>query len=334
MIPRYARNDIGEYSVDIGPPMKYYWKAMKIISFLPSATEIACLLGLTDELVGITHECNYPPQVQGKPVVVRNAAPTETMTDREIDETVSRIMREGGSLYRVEEDLLRRLDPDLILTQNLCQVCAASGNEISVVLKTLAKKPKVIWLTPKNLEEMFGNITAVGEATGKLETAARCVEDLKARVTSVRNQTKKIPMQPRVFLMEWFDPIYCGGHWVPELIEMAGGYDKLARKGQDSVRVTWREVQTWSPEVLVLSPCGFNAEQAVERARKLPEIFPGWEKLPAVKSGRVYAVDAQAYFARPGPRLVDGLELLAHLIHPEEFAWNGPAAAYRKLRAS
>ena len=304
---------------------------MKIVSFLPSATEIVCSLGLVDELVGITHECNYPPEAQGKPVVVSNTIATEKMTDREIDEAVSRVLREGGTLYKVNEALLRKLDPDIIMTQNLCQVCAPSGNEISVVLKSLPRKPKILWLTPRNLGEIFENILAVGEAAEKINRAKENAEALKARVEFIRNKAQKIKIKPRIFLMEWFDPLYCGGHWISELAEIAGGCDGLARKGTDSVRISWQTVKDWAPEVLVLSPCGYNLENTVKRAKDLP-LQAVWNELPAVKLNRVYAVDAQSYFARPGPRIIDGLELLAHLIHPESFPWKGRSDAYQLFR--
>ena len=303
---------------------------MRIVSFLPSATEIVCSLGLADELVGITHECNYPPEAQGKPIVVRNEIKMEGMTNREIDETVSRVLRSGGTLYRVNESLLRELDPDIIMTQDLCQVCAPSGNEISVVLKSLPRKPQILRLTPKNLSGIFENILTVGTAAGKTDVANKNIEVLKVRVEFVRNEAKKIRKKPRVFLMEWFDPLYCGGHWIQELTEIAGGCDALARQGRDSVRISWREVKDWAPEVLILSPCGYNVKDAVKRAKDLPR-EPVWNELPAVKMNQVYAVDAQSYFARPGPRIVDGLELLAHLIHPEEFDWQGPQNAYERF---
>ena len=258
---------------------------MRIVSFLPSATEIVCSLGLANELVGITHECNYPPEAQGKPIVVRNAIKMEGMADWEIDETVSRVLRSGGTLYRVNESLLRKLDPDIIMTQNLCQVCAPSGNEVSVVLKSLSRKPKILWLTPKNLGGIFENILAVGAATSKADVARENVESLKSRVDEVRNKTQKIKTRPRVFLMEWFDPLYCGGHWISELAEIAGGRDALARQGRDSVRISWQEVKDWAPEVLILSPCGYNLEDALKRAKDLPR-EPVWSELPAVRIDR------------------------------------------------
>lgn len=304
---------------------------MRIVSFLPSATEIVCSLGLTDELVGITHECDHPPEVQRKPVVVRSAIPIAGMTSREIDDAVSQRLRSGQSIYQVDEPLLRQLDPDLILTQDLCQVCALSGNEVSVVLKSLPRKPQILWLTPRSLEGIFENILSVGQAAGRKEIAEQLVQNLKERVARIRNKSEKVRNRPRVFCMEWFDPIYCSGHWMPELVEFAGGRDELGRKGQDSVRLSWNEVHAWAPEVLILTPCGYHLKQALAQARLLTS-YPGWGNLLAVQRNQVYAVDANSYFARPGPRVVDGLELLAHLIHPELFAWSGSPDAYQRFQ--
>jgi iron complex transport system substrate-binding protein len=302
----------------------------QIVSFLPSATEMACALGLSDQLVGITHECDYPPEVSGKPVVVRNALPIETMSQPQVDVAVAQRIRDGLSLYEVDENLLKELAPDLILTQNLCQVCAPSGNEVSQAVNLLPKKPQILWLTPKSLEEIFANVRELGEATGRAKEAAELIGKGRARLDKTAAATRDLSHRPRVFCMEWLDPIYCSGHWVPEMVKLAGGVDALAHEGEDSVRISWDEVVRWAPEVLIVTPCGFNLEQVIEQTQQLPS-YPGWSDLPAVRAGRVYAVDANSYFARPGPRVVDGTELLAHLIHPELFPWNGPTSAYRRL---
>src|SRR5215510_6906057 len=302
----------------------------RIVSFLPSATETACALGLKDQLVGITHECDYPPEVTSKPVVVRNALPIEEMSQLEIDAAVAARLREGHSLYEVDEDLLQKLAPDLILTQDLCQVCAPSGNEISVALNLLSKKPEILWLTPKSLGEIFTNLRELGAATNRAETAEQLISAGSARLESIRAITSRLAERPRVFCVEWFDPIYCSGHWVPEMVRLAGGDDALARDGEDSVRVSWSDVVDYAPEVLVLTPCGFNLKQAIERAPRMAQ-YPGWFNLPAVQQSRVYAVDANSYFARPGPRVVDGIELLTHLFHPELFPWAGASDAYQRL---
>lgn len=304
--------------------------AQQIVSFLPSATEMACALGLSDQLVGITHECDYPPEVRGKAIVVRKALPIETMSQLEIDIAVSERMRDGLSLYEVDEKLLQELAPDLILTQNLCQVCAPSGNEVSQALNLLPKKPQILWLTPNSLAEIFANLRELGEATGHSKKAEELIAGGWARLRKISAVTENLADPPRVFCMEWFDPVYCSGHWVPEMVKIAGGLDSLSKAGADSVRIPWADVVAWKPEVLILTPCGFDLAQTIEQSQQL-FTYPDWSTLPAVRDGRVYAVDANSYFARPGPRVVDGTELLAHLIHPELFSWNGSSNAYQRL---
>ncbi len=307
--------------------------AQRIVSFLPSATEMVCALGLSDQLVGITHECDYPPEVKGKSIVVRNALPIETMTQREIDVAVTQRMRDGLSLYQVDEHILQELAPDLILTQNLCQVCAPSGNEVSQLLKSLSKKPQILWLTPRLLEEIADNLRELGKATDRLGQAEELIAAGRARLEKVAAVTRELSSRSRVFCMEWLDPVYCSGHWMPEMVKIAGGVDDLAREGTDSVRVPWDDVLKWAPEVLIVTPCGFDLDKVVEQAPQLFD-YPGWADLPAVRQGRVYAVDANSYFARPGPRVVEGTELLAHLIHPDLFSWEGSVGAYQRLKYS
>jgi iron complex transport system substrate-binding protein len=291
---------------------------------------MVCALGLHDQLAGITHECDYPPEVKGKPVVVRSAVPVETMTLKEIDEAVTERLRNGLSVYQVEENLLREIAPDLILTQDLCQVCAPSGNEVSQALKMLPSKPEVLWLTPKSLEQIFDNLREIGKATGTEQQAEELIANCRSRLAKVAAVTEKLSSRPRVFCMEWIDPVYCSGHWVPQMVRIAGGVDELSREGRDSVRMRWEDVLKWAPEVLIVMPCGFNLEKVLEQCPQLTR-YAGWSGIPAVRSGRVYAVSANAYFARPALRVVEGTELLAHLIHPELFEWNGPASAYQKL---
>jgi iron complex transport system substrate-binding protein len=304
--------------------------AQRIVSFLPSATEMACALGLGDRLLGITHECDYPSEVEGKPVVVRSVLPIEHMTEQEIDSAVSERLRDGLSLYQVDEALMREIAPDLILTQDLCQVCAPSGNEISQLLKLLPRPPQILWLTPKSLEQIFDNLHELGQATDRLPEAEALIALGRMRLEKIAGMTRTISYRPRVFCMEWTDPVYCSGHWVPEMVRLAGGRDDLACEGAYSVRISWENVLRWAPEVLIVMPCGFDLQNTAERAQQL-FAYPGWPNLPAVKAGHVYAVNANSYFARPGPRVIDGTELLAHLIHPDRFDWNGSPAAFRKL---
>lgn len=307
--------------------------ARRIVSFLPSATEMAYALGLDEQLLGVSHECDYPAGARSKPVVVRNVLPVERMSQREIDVAVSARLRDGGSLYEVDEAKLRELAPDLILTQDLCQVCAPSGNEVTRVLAQLSPKPDILWLTPRTIEQIFDNLHQIALATGTQSRAEHLVAQGRARLQALGACAGAAATRPRAFCMEWLDPVYCSGHWVPEMVAIAGGQDALGRMGTDSVRIDWRDVLKWSPEVLVICPCGFDLAGAVEQSGLLAAL-PGWEELPAVRTGRTYAVDASAYFARPGPRVVEGTELLAHLIHPELFEWTGPPQAFRRLDAA
>jgi iron complex transport system substrate-binding protein len=304
---------------------------LRIISFLPAATEMACALGLGKQLVGVTHECDFPSIARSKPIVVRNALALGKMTMGEIDVAVSECVDSGRSLYEVDENLLERLAPTHILTQALCQVCAPSGNEITRALNALPFKPEIVWFTPHNLQDIFDNLRELGQLAGRLDKAqdliASAHDRLQKTAELVRNESR-----PRVLCLEWTDPYYCSGHWVPEMVAIAGGQDALGRQGGDSIRIPWSEIASWSPEILIVSPCGFGTEKAVELTKLLLG-QPGWSELPAVRHQRVFAVDANAYFARPGPRVVDGVELLAHLIHPEICSWTGPINSFSLVHA-
>jgi len=244
---------------------------------------------------------------------------------------VAERMREGQSLYQIDEELLRRLAPDLILTQDLCQVCAPSGNEVSQVLKALPHAPQVLWLTPQSLSEIFDNVRDLGAATGKAAEADALVNDCHARLERLSMRVASVNQRPRVFCMEWLDPIFASGHWVPELVKLAGGVDELGHEGGESVRISWDELAAYDPEVLVIMPCGFNLQQTMKQVwsvfgQQNPKAAERFFELRAVRNGRVYAVDANSYFARPGPRVVEGAELLARLIHPALFS-NEPLPA-------
>ena len=304
---------------------------MRIVSFLPSATEMVYALGLDEQLVGVTHECDYPTQAKNKPVVVRNVLPVETMSQAEIDRAVAERMHSGQSLYQIDEALLRELSPDLILTQNLCQVCAPSGNEVSQVLGSLEKRPEILWLTPRSIDEIFDNLRDLARATGRESAAQAILDDCKSRIERLKTLSVKCEDPPRVFCMEWLDPVYACGHWVPELVKLAGGRDELGREGSESVRISWDEIADYAPEVMAIMPCGFNLKQTMKEVwdsfgRYSPARSTGAQaffQLPAVRSGRVFAVDANSYFARPGPRVIEGAEVLAQIIHPELFKESG-----------
>lgn len=292
----------------------------RIVSFLPAATEITYALGAGADLVGRSHECDYPPEVKSLPVVSKPALSLDGLSQQEIDRAVASRLASGESLYQVDEKLLDELQPDLVLTQDLCQVCAPSGNELSRALRDMSHPPEVLWLTPRNIAEIEQNILAIGEATGRVEIARRLVETNRRRIAGVRSavqgQTRSV-----VFL-EWTEPLFCGGHWVPEMVAAAGGDDPLGQPGNDSRRMTWDDVASAEPELLIVAPCGYGLADAVTVAKRLP----------AVTDAQVYAVDANAYFARPGPRVAEGVELLGHLFHPQLVEWRHDHRPWQRVR--
>lgn len=303
---------------------------LRIACFLPSASEMVCDLGLIDNLVGISHECDYPPQVKEKPVVVRCAMNLESLNLDQIDKAVTERARQGQSIYAVDEVAIQKAKPNLIITQDLCQVCAPSGNEATQALKALVPKPEFIWQTPHSLEDVLKDLLALGEKTGTLDKAQKLVAQARQRIADVSSKTKNLT-PVKVFFMEWVDPIYCGGHWIPEMLDWAGGVDQIAKPNVDSIRIAWDDVLRWNPEVLIVSACGYNTTKSLQQAELL-KARPGWNDLKAVQNKRVYAVDGNSYFARPGLRLVDGTEILAHLFHPEVFPWKGRKDAFELVR--
>lgn len=283
----------------------------RIVSFLPAGTEMVHALGAGSELVGRSHECDYPESVVDLPIVSRPTLDLDDASPGAIDRAVAERMDSGDTLYRIDEVLLRDLRPDVILTQNLCRVCAPSGDELTRAVRKFDLQPEVLFLTPRTVAEIEENILAVGGAIGRGGEAADLVRSNRERLTKLRKTIAGAPSR-RVVFLEWTDPLFCGGHWVPEMITLAGGDDPLGRAGEDSVRMEWDDVLSAKPEMIIVSPCGYRLERSAELARKMPSV-PG---------AKIYAVDANAYFARPGPRVIEGVELLAHLFHPDLIAWD------------
>lgn len=286
---------------------------MRICSLLPGATEIVFALGLGDDLTGVTHECDYPPQAKEKAVVVNSNIDPKRMTSGEIDRKVGEILQGGNNLYTLDEEALVESAPDLILTQSLCDVCALDYNIVAKAADSLARKPEIISLNPHCLADVFNDILRVGAATQRLLVAQALVRDLQARVDRVADPAPN--NRPRAVCLEWFEPLYVAGHWVPEIVALAGAEDALARAGEPSRRVEWQDIVGAKPEVILLMPCGFDVRRTAREATPLRGL-PGWNELPAVKTSNVFALNGSAYFSRPGPRLVSGLEILAQLIHP------------------
>lgn len=290
----------------------------RIVSLLPAGTEIAGVLGLMEDVVGVSHECDFPPEANARPRVTHCPVHNAGLPSREVDEWVRQAMREKGTIYILDESLIRQLQPEVILTQKLCDVCAVGYGTVARLAADLPGPPRVLNLEPSSLGEIFDCIHQVGEHCGVAERAHKVVIDLTKRVGAVRERVSRITDRPSCFLMEWVDPPFCSGHWGPELVEIAGGYDPLGRRHQPSARIDWQQVLSARPEIIVLALCGYDLEFARRDYDSLKK-FPGFDSLPAVRNGKIYLVDASAYFARPGPRIVDSLEILAGILHPEAF---------------
>ena len=302
---------------------------MRVVSLLPAATEIVAAVGMLDQLVGVSHECDYPLEVQAKPRVTRCAIHGGALASEAADRWVSDTLAAAGTLYSMDEALIRRLQPDVIITQRLCDVCAVGYESVTAFAATLPGPPHVINLDPSSVPDVLQDIRTVGAALAVPERAAEVIAELEARIAAVRTRAAGAPRR-RCVVLEWIAPPYRSGHWTPELVAIAGGTEPLGRMGEDAARVPWEAVVAAAPEVLVLACCGYDlARTAVD----LPLLAtrPGWEELPAVRAGEVHAVDGSAYFSRPGPRLVDSLEMLAEILHPELFAGRFPARAVHRL---
>ena len=291
--------------------------AMRICSFVPSATEMLFALGLGDQVVGVSHECDYPPEVTAKPRVTTGLIDPERLSSAEIDTAVSEAVRAGSPLYEVDLDLLRRLQPDLIVTQDLCNVCAVEGNHVREATTLLDPRPRLVSLQPSSLREMVDGIWALAEAAGVASRAVGLANDLQNRIEALREKSARLD-RPSTLCLEWLDPAWIAGHWMPEIVELAGGEQVLARAGTPSIRAPWADIAAAAPEVVIVMPCGFDVERTLQEVRGLDSI-PQFRQLPAFRSGRVYVVDGSAYFNRAGPRLVEGAELLARLLHPDVF---------------
>jgi iron complex transport system substrate-binding protein len=302
---------------------------LKIYSFIPSATEMLYALGLEDQLWGVTHECDYPPAARRKPVAIRSLIDSSNMSQREIDDMVVESMSHGHGLYTIDKALLRKNMPDVIITQELCDVCSVSLRDVLSTISELSKSCQVVSLKPRGLKGVLEDILAVGKACGAEQAAEELVGSLEARIQTVKERAGALD-RPRVFCVEWFDPIFASGHWVPEMVEIAGGEDALGFAGRDSRKIPWETVVAYDPEVLLLMPCGFDVGRT---AADIPLLAKneGWRSIAAVKSGAVFATDGSAYYSRPGPRLVDGLELMSRMIHPETFGSETPPERAKRV---
>ena len=306
---------------------------MRICSLLPSATEIVFALGRGDQLVAVTHECDYPPEVAGLPVVTRNAIDHAAGSMQDIHNHIASSVHGGSSVYYVDHQLLRELEPDLILTQELCKVCAVSYGEVQRAVRQMEGAPMVVSLEPRGLDQILDTVVEVARLSGVPEAGSRLARESRARIDSVVSMARGVASRPRVLALEWLDPPFVGGHWVPEMIRLGGGVDGLGREGRPSYETSWPAIAEYDPEVIVVMACGFDLESTIQHLGRtsLPD---SWAGLSGVRQGRVYAVNGSAYFSRPGPRALDGLEVLAEIIHPDLFARSKADDVWRWLDAT
>jgi len=288
---------------------------MRIVTLLPSATEIVCELGLGSHLVGVTHECDYPPFVKSLPKVTQTLVPHDA-SSRDIDAMVRERLKKQRALYTLDMPTLERLAPDLIVTQALCDVCAVAEAEVTAAACSLPGTPRVVNLEPMRLSEVFDCIRLVGEASDVPRKAVEVIERLQRRVNAVAERTERIADRPKGVLLEWIDPPFCSGHWSPELVRLAGGTELVGSEGEASRTIAWELILEADPEWLMVACCGFDVPRTLQDLPLLAE-YPAFRDLACVRSDRVFVTDGNAYFSRPGPRLVDSLEILAHALHPE-----------------
>jgi iron complex transport system substrate-binding protein len=290
---------------------------MKICSLLPSATEVIALLGLGDELVGVSHECDYPPSVRNVPVMVEPVIPSQGLASADIDEQVRQLVASGQRLYRLNDHLLRQAQPDLIVSQDLCHVCAVTPDQLHAALRSMPRQPTVLTLNPSTIHDVVDDVVRIGDAVNRSTEGHRLAAHLHERLETMRARIQNISHCPRVVCIEWLSPLYIAGHWVPEMVRLAGGQDVLGQPGTASRVVTWDEVLTAAPDILIVMPCGFSlARTQTELGRMMQQ--PDQWRLFANLAQRTFLVDASSYFSRPGPRLIDGIELLIAILHPSD----------------
>ena len=308
---------------------------MRIVSLLPSATEIVCAIGLADELVGVTHECDFPPEAVGKPIITRSVHDLTTTPSREIHRRVTASTHGGSSLYVLDEAALAAAEPDLILTQELCRVCAVSYREVNEAARAIDAEITVVSLEPGSIEGILNTIATVGAMTEAEDAALDLVESLRERLGAVeeRVQARREAGRraPRVVGLEWLDPLFTAGHWVPEQIRRAGGWDLLGADGDKSQQTTWDAVAEVDPEMLLLMPCGFHLAETIREWSRTPRP-PGYADISAVRRDQVFALDGSAYFSRPGPRVIDGIELLAEIFDPDTFVDAAPFGSWTPVQ--
>ena len=298
--------------------------SLRIISFLPSATEILYEMGVDSQIVGVTHECNYPEAAKSKPRVINSSFDASTMCSKEIDDKIVELFSNGKDIYFINDEILKELKPDLIVAQGICEVCSPFTKEIKRAISILGYNPKVIVLDPHNISDILDNISEIATNIGKIKEGKNLVKLLEAKINRINKITRLNNKDnlPRIVCLEWLDPFFTAGHWVPEMVEIAGGINGLSKSKEQSRRASIEEIKKFDPDKIILMPCGFNIDRTIKEYKKNYTTLnknQDWSNLRAIKNNELYVVDAGSYFSKPGPRTITGIEILAKIISPNEF---------------
>jgi iron complex transport system substrate-binding protein len=309
-----------------------------IVSFLPSATEILYEIGAGSRIIGVTHECNYPKEAKSKPRVINSSFDASTMSSKEIDDKIVELFSNGKDLYIINKEILKELKPDLIVAQGICEVCSPFSKEINRAISILGYNPKLIILNPRNISEILDNIIEIATNIGKINEGKNLVKLLEEKVTRIKKivelKTIKKDDLPKILCLEWIDPFFTAGHWVPEMVEIAGGINGLSKSKEQSRRASLEEIKIFDPDKIILMPCGFNIDRTIKEYKNTITLNNNqeWNNLRAIKNNQLYVVDAGSYFSKPGPRTITGIEILAKIISPNEFKdIKIPENSYSKL---
>ena len=304
----------------------------RIVSFFPSATELLYELGAGDKIFGVTHECLYPDNAKSKPRVINSVFDPNTISSREIDDKITELVREGKEIYKINEENLRQARPDLIISQDTCEVCSAYTSHVTRALEILDKKPEIYPLNPHDVEGILDSIENIAKKIGLEKKGMELIQSLQKRIDFI--QSKNFRNRPRVLALEWLDPFFTSGHWVPEMIEIAGGKNEISSTGEQSRRMKIGEIVQSDPDIIVLMPCGFDVERTVSEYKKILQKDPYWNKIRAVRQQNVFAVDANSYFSKPSLRTITGIEILAKIIHPELFGnIKNPEVSFKQIKS-
>ena len=289
----------------------------RIVSFFPSATELLYELGVGNKVFGVTHECLYPEDAKSKPRIISSVFDPNTMSSREIDDKIVELMKDGKEIYKLDEEKLKQAKPDLIISQDTCEVCSAYTSHVNKALNVLEKKPEIYPLNPHDIQGILDSIKDVSEKIGMSERGNELIQSLKKRIDFL--QRKNFESKPRVLAIEWLEPFFTSGHWVPEMVEIAGGKNQISSKGEQSRRMNFGEIEQCDPDLIVLMPCGFDINRTILEYKKILQNNPDWNNLRAVKQQNVFAVDANSHFSKPSLRTITGIEILAKIIHSTIF---------------